>query len=144
MTKQQVFLILPALAAAYGLGEAEFGEAKAAQEVVKQVRVDVAITGAGAISTFDSYIGSRACPLVDAAKSLSGNDVCNLAEDEADACDQIRRFLSYLPANVWQLPPRIAPDDDPNRRDEALLDFMPRDRRRPHDVRKLINMVMVK
>ncbi len=83
MTKQQVFLILPALAAAYGLGEAEFGEAKAAQEVVKQVRVDVAITGAGAISTFDSYIGSRACPLVDAAKSLSGNDVCNLAEDEA-------------------------------------------------------------
>ena len=66
----------------------------------------------------------------------------NVAADEAEACEQVRRFLSYLPANVWQLPPRIEPDDDPNRRDEELLDFMPRNRRRPHDVRKLIARVM--
>ena len=66
----------------------------------------------------------------------------NVAEDEEGACEQIRRFLSYLPSNVWQIPPRIEPDDDPNRRDEELLDFMPRNRRRPHDVRKLIRIVM--
>jgi len=66
----------------------------------------------------------------------------NVAEDEQDACSQIRRFLSFLPTNVWQLPPRIEPNDDPNRRDEELLDLMPRNRRRPHDVRKLIRMVM--
>ena len=68
--------------------------------------------------------------------------VHNVAADEKDAFHQIRRFLSYLPSNVWQLPPRIEPEDDPNRRDEALFSFMPRNRRQTHDVRKLIDMVM--
>lgn len=68
--------------------------------------------------------------------------VHNVAEDEQDAFRQIRRFLSYLPSNVWQLPPRIEPEDDPNRRDEALFSFIPRNRRQTHDVRKLINLVM--
>ena len=68
--------------------------------------------------------------------------VHNVAEDEDDAIRQIRRFLSYLPSNVWQLPPRCDPSDDPNRRDEALSSFMPRNRRQTHDVRKLIEMVM--
>ena len=70
--------------------------------------------------------------------------VHNVAEDEADAFRQIRRFLSYLPANVWELPPRIEPVDDPNRRDEELFSFMPRNRREPHNVRRLIDMVMDK
>lgn len=68
--------------------------------------------------------------------------VNNVAEDEADALAQIRQFLSYMPSNVWELPPRAAPDDDPNRRDPALADFMPKDRRQVHDVRKLMAMVM--
>jgi acetyl-CoA carboxylase carboxyltransferase component len=68
--------------------------------------------------------------------------VHNVAEDEADALRQVRRFLSYLPANVWQLPPRIEPDDDPNRRDASLLSFMPRNRRQAHDVRRLVRTVM--
>ena len=67
--------------------------------------------------------------------------VHNVAEDEADALAQIRRFLSYLPSNVWQPPPRIEPEDDPNRREAALATFMPRDRRQVHDVRKLIGLV---
>ena len=48
--------------------------------------------------------------------------VANLAEDEADALAQVRRFLSYLPSNVWEMPPRIEPDDDPEppRRRAAL------------------------
>ncbi len=32
----------------------------------------------------------------------------NVAEDEADCLRQIRRFLSYMPTNVWELPPRGA------------------------------------
>ncbi len=66
----------------------------------------------------------------------------NVAEDEQDAFDQIRRFLSYLPQNVWELPPRSEPEDDPNRRDESLRSFIPRDRRRTHDVYRLIEKVM--
>ena len=30
----------------------------------------------------------------------------NAAASEQDALDQIRRFLSYMPRNVWELPPR--------------------------------------
>jgi acetyl-CoA carboxylase carboxyltransferase component len=68
--------------------------------------------------------------------------VHNVAEDEADAFRQIRRFLSYLPSNVWQLPPWVEPDDDPNRRDEDLLSFIPRRRRTTYEVRNLIKNVM--
>ena len=32
--------------------------------------------------------------------------VDNLAENEEEAFDMIRQFLSYLPSNVWQMPPR--------------------------------------
>ena len=35
--------------------------------------------------------------------------VANVAENEADAFAQIKRFLSYLPANIWQMPPRTEP-----------------------------------
>jgi acetyl-CoA carboxylase carboxyltransferase component len=68
--------------------------------------------------------------------------ISNVAENEADALRQIRAFLSYLPPNVWQLPPRAAPTDDPNRREEALASIIPRDRRRTYDVRKLIRLVV--
>ncbi len=68
--------------------------------------------------------------------------VDNVAEDEADCMRQIRRFLSYLPANVWQQAPRLHPTDDPERRDEELLSIIPRNRRRPYDPRKLIRHVV--
>ena len=66
----------------------------------------------------------------------------NVADDEADALRQIRTFLTYLPSNVWQLPPRAEPADDPNRREEELGAFIPRNRRRTYDVRKLIKLVV--
>ena len=66
----------------------------------------------------------------------------NVAEDELDAFSQIRRFLSYLPSNVWQLPPRVEPEDDPNRRDEELLSFIPRNRHVVYDVYKLIEKIV--
>lgn len=68
--------------------------------------------------------------------------VDNLAEDEADAFRQIRQWLSYLPANVWELPQRVEPSDDPSRRDERLRRLVPRDRRRAYDGRKVIESVV--
>ena len=73
--------------------------------------------------------------------------VDNVAKDEADALAQIRRFLSYMPQNVWELTPRIdAADigDDPERRDEELLSLIPRDRRKIYDPRALIRHVFDK
>ncbi|MCZ6889876.1 MAG: methylmalonyl-CoA carboxyltransferase [Gammaproteobacteria bacterium] len=68
--------------------------------------------------------------------------IMNLAEDEPDAIRQIRQFLSYLPANVWEAPPRIECDDDPERRDESLLSIIPRNRRKIYDPRKVLGAVL--
>jgi len=68
--------------------------------------------------------------------------VDNVVDSEEEAFDHVRRFLGYLPANVWQLPPRGAVTDDPRRRDEALLSFIPRNRRRGYDPRALVARVV--
>lgn len=70
--------------------------------------------------------------------------VDNLAEDEADAFTQIRRFLSYLPPSVDEMPPRGPITDDPDRADEALLSLMPRNPRQSHNARKLIEHLVDK
>lgn len=66
----------------------------------------------------------------------------NLAETEEDAFGMIRRFLGYLPSNVWELPPRRDPTDGPERREEALLSLIPHERRRPYDAHRLIEAVL--
>ena len=66
----------------------------------------------------------------------------NLAETEVEAMAMIRRFLSYLPSNVWEMAPRVLVGDDPNRRDERLLSVIPRDRRRAYDGHKIINAIV--
>jgi acetyl-CoA carboxylase carboxyltransferase component len=70
--------------------------------------------------------------------------VDNVAEDEEDAFRQIKKFLSYLPPNVWRQPPRVETGDDPNRREEELLSIIPRNPKRAFDVRKLIRLVVDK
>lgn len=66
----------------------------------------------------------------------------NAAENEEECLRQIRRFLSYLPTNVWELPPEIPCDDSPDRCEDALADIVPRAPRQPYDMRKLIAMVV--
>jgi acetyl-CoA carboxylase carboxyltransferase component len=68
--------------------------------------------------------------------------VDNEVESEDEAFAQIRRFLSYLPSNVWQLPPRSTNLDDPQRREAELLSIIPRDRRKTYDIRRLLGLVL--
>jgi methylmalonyl-CoA decarboxylase subunit alpha len=68
--------------------------------------------------------------------------VDNMAASEDEAFAMIRRFLSYLPDNVWELPPRAASGDQPERREEALAELIPRDRRRPYDAHTIIDAVV--
>ncbi|MFZ0889004.1 MAG: carboxyl transferase domain-containing protein [Candidatus Binataceae bacterium] len=68
--------------------------------------------------------------------------VDNEAESEDDALVQIRRFLSYLPSNVWQVAARIAPSEDPGRREEELISIVPRNRRHGYDCRRIVELVM--
>ena len=67
--------------------------------------------------------------------------VDNIARDEDDALDQLRRFLSYLPGSVWDIPPVVESSDPPERREQELLAIVPRDRRKPYDVRRILELV---
>ena len=66
----------------------------------------------------------------------------NVVENEEDAFTMVRRFLSYMPDNVWEMPPRLEPKDDRNRRDEELLSAVPRERNRLYDAYKILNHVL--
>jgi len=68
--------------------------------------------------------------------------VDNIAESEEDSLHQIKRFLSYLPPNVWRMPP-IQQDvqDDPKRKEDELASIIPRDGRKPYDMRRIIDCV---
>ena len=68
--------------------------------------------------------------------------VDNVAEDEADALRQAQRFLSYLPSHAGEAPPYFDLGDRPNRREEKLLEIVPRERRRAFKMRKLIEAVV--
>jgi acetyl-CoA carboxylase carboxyltransferase component len=68
--------------------------------------------------------------------------VDNEVASEDEAFEHIRRFLSYLPASVWEVSPRIASEDDPGRREEALLSIVPRDRRKIYDMREILSLVL--
>ncbi len=80
--------------------------------------------------------------LGDERVQLRNGVIMNLADDEADAIAQIRRFLSYLPSSVHELPPRSPSNDDPDRREDALLEIVPRDRRKIYDPRAVLRAVL--
>jgi acetyl-CoA carboxylase carboxyltransferase component len=68
--------------------------------------------------------------------------VDNIAVDEIDALQQMRRFLSYLPTHVGELAPRGSADDDPERCEAELLEIVPRERRKVYKMRRLLELVV--
>jgi len=68
--------------------------------------------------------------------------VAHFATDaEEAALDSIRELLSYLPGNNVEDPPRVDPEDDPDRRPEDLAGIVPDEPRKPYDVREVIDRV---
>jgi acetyl-CoA carboxylase carboxyltransferase component len=63
------------------------------------------------------------------------------AESEDAAFALARRFLSYLPTSVDELPPRVPGADDPERRDEMLLSIVPRSPRHVYKMRAIIESI---
>ncbi|WFU69382.1 carboxyl transferase domain-containing protein [Bradyrhizobium sp. CB2312] len=63
-------------------------------------------------------------------------------EEEAFAC--ARRFLSYLPSSVYELPPTLPCTDNPERGDEALMNAVPRNRKQVYKMRPIIESVVDK
>ncbi|MGY3475428.1 acyl-CoA carboxylase subunit beta [Bradyrhizobium ottawaense] len=63
-------------------------------------------------------------------------------EEEAFAC--ARRFLSYLPSSVYELPPTLPCTDNPERSEEALMNAVPRNRKQVYKMRPIIEAVVDK
>lgn len=66
----------------------------------------------------------------------------NLVDNEEQAFDTIKHFLSYLPANVWEMPPRIDTKDRSNRREEKLLSIIPRDKKKGYNPYQILKLVL--
>jgi acetyl-CoA carboxylase carboxyltransferase component/biotin carboxyl carrier protein len=69
--------------------------------------------------------------------------VDNLADSEEEAVALTKRFLSYLPASVYELPPILPPnpDDPSDRREEELFAIIPRKRTTTFDIRRAIQLM---
>lgn len=70
------------------------------------------------------------------AKNGVVDDVTD-TEDEAFAA--ARQFLSYLPSSVDDLPQRSACVDPVDRRETSLIEIVPRDRRAPYKMHKILD-----
>ena len=68
--------------------------------------------------------------------------VDNVVNSEHEAFAQARRFLSYMPLNSSEAPPVIEPTDDPKRREDFLIDIVPKDGKTPYMPRKIIEAVV--
>jgi acetyl-CoA carboxylase carboxyltransferase component len=68
--------------------------------------------------------------------------VDHAVETEAEAFACTRRFLSYLPSSVYELPPTLPCNDDPERADDSLMKAVPRSRRQVYRMRPIIEAVV--
>jgi acetyl-CoA carboxylase carboxyltransferase component len=70
--------------------------------------------------------------------------VDDAVETEEEAFARARRFLSYLPQSVHELPPTLPCTDHPERLEEALMKAVPRSRRQVYKMRPIIEAVVDK
>ena len=78
---------------------------------------------------------------------MNSGVVDNIVDTEADAFDQIRTFLGFLPANVNQLPPVVECDpghDSRDRAEEELLSIVPSNRKQTFDMRRVFRLIFDK
>lgn len=72
----------------------------------------------------------------------TGNGAVDHAvETEEEAFECTRKFLSYLPSSVFDVPPRGSQHDDPNRTDDKLISIVPRNIRQVYKMRRIIHSV---
>lgn len=66
----------------------------------------------------------------------------NAVDSEEEAFEQIAGFLSYMPQNVWELPPVTTTEDPVDRCEDALGAIVPEKRTQPYDMLKLVSLVV--
>ena len=66
----------------------------------------------------------------------------NVVESEEEAFEHIRRFLSYMPNSVYEAPPVREATDPADRREDELLDIIPKNKRLTYKVRRILELVL--
>src|SRR6266568_2893011 len=75
---------------------------------------------------------------------LRAGAVDDAVDTEEEAFVRARRFLSYLPSSIDDVPPRGARADPPARREPWLIEAIPRDIRKPYKMRGIVEAVVDK
>jgi acetyl-CoA carboxylase carboxyltransferase component len=75
---------------------------------------------------------------------LGCGGVDHAVDTEEEAFDAARRFLSYLPSSIHDLPPRARGWDPPDRRDESLISAIPRVKKQAYHMRRIIEALVDK
>ena len=70
--------------------------------------------------------------------SLKAGSVDDAVDTEEEAFERARRFLSYMPSSIDDLPPRGPRTDDPMRRDPWLFEAIPHNPRTPYKMRRIV------
>ena len=75
---------------------------------------------------------------------VDAGTIDDAVDSEEEAFDRTRRFLSYLPSSVWDLPPRAPSTDPVDRRDPHLISIVPKDAKQAYSMRRIIASLMDK
>lgn len=68
---------------------------------------------------------------------------CDLiADNDDEAILLARRLFEFIPQNCWKKPEINPSEDDPERREESLLDVMPDDPKFPYDMHEVIDLIV--
>ena len=59
-----------------------------------------------------------------------------------EALEAVRYLVSFLPRNNMEAPPRYAPDDRPDRLDDALDEIIPDSSNQPYDIKRVMTCVV--
>jgi acetyl-CoA carboxylase carboxyltransferase component len=65
-----------------------------------------------------------------------------LADSDKEAIELTKKLLGFMPQNCWENPPWTTATDDPERREEALLDVMPDNPKFTYDIHKVIDLIV--
>ncbi len=72
----------------------------------------------------------------------TNGSIDDVVDTESEAFTRALQFLSYLPGNVDELPPVEDWGDKPDRREEWLIDAVPREARQSYDMRAILSAVV--
>src|SRR4051794_25265747 len=98
------------------------------------------VAGPPVVKRLGQDLGKMELGGADIQTRAGGVDHAVDTEEEAFAC--ARRFLSYLPSSVYELPPTLPCTDDPQRADEQLISAVPRHRRQVYKMRPIVEAVV--